>query len=240
VLSTHEPSVAVPAIQADDDPLRRPIDSRPGGDLEGVTSKVEYFTSEGKKSVYITINFMRVSGTMGGQPVEIHRPVEFFVPAGQRDEGQQWISSNMRLLSRMGRSGGPIEKVLQDMREVVWDKGPVQCGAVVREDGRQAKLWHDSEVAAIGYWMQQMLAKRGFLDAQGNQVPTAVLSARLSRQLELTLDAPSGAAHIEEPQPVDGQFTVRGKKCPECGAHAVRRVDGCSRCMQCHAVGECG
>jgi ribonucleoside-diphosphate reductase alpha chain len=241
VLSAEKPlDVDSSATALDDDPLRKPIDSRPGGDLEGVTSKVEYYTSEGKRSVYITINFMRVVGTMGGKPVEIQRPVEFFVPAGQRDEGQQWISSNMRMLSMIGRSGSPIEKALQNMREVVWDKGPVQCGVVAKEGGRQAKLWHDSEVAAIGYWMQQMLAKRGFLDANGNQVPTALLSARLSRQLELTLDAPSGGVHGAEPQASDRQFTVRGKKCHECGAHAVQRVDGCDRCAECGAIGHCG
>jgi ribonucleoside-diphosphate reductase alpha chain len=239
VLTTHEPSPVAPVIQADDDPLRKPIDNRPGGDLEGVTSKVEYFTSEGKKSVYITINFMRVAGTMGGMPVEIERPVEFFVPAGQRDEGQQWISSNMRMLSMVGRSGGSIGKALQNMREVVWDKGPVQCGAIAKDGGHQTKLWHDSEVAAIGYWMQQMLAKRGFLDADGNQVPTGALSARLSRQLELTLDAP-GAATRDDATSVGAQFTVRGKKCHECGAHAVRRVDGCDRCVECGAIGHCG
>jgi ribonucleoside-diphosphate reductase alpha chain len=56
------------------------------------------------------------------------------------------------------------------------------------------RRWHDSEVAAIGYWLQQMLAKRGFLDADGHQVPVLEMSARLSRQLELQLggDAESG------------------------------------------------
>jgi ribonucleoside-diphosphate reductase alpha chain len=33
-----------------------------------VTSKVEYLTYEGHKTVYLTVNFMRVSGTVGGQP----------------------------------------------------------------------------------------------------------------------------------------------------------------------------
>ena len=73
---------------------------------------------------------MRVAGIVDGRQVVIERPVEFFVPAGQRDEGQQWISSNMRMLSMVGRSGGSIAKALANMREVVWDKGPVRCGVV--------------------------------------------------------------------------------------------------------------
>ena len=110
----------------------------------------------------------------------IERPVEFFVPAGQRDEGQQWISSNMRLLSMVARSGASISKALANMCEVVWDKGPVRCGVVTKEDGAQAPRFHDSEVAAIGHALQQILARRGFLDSLGNQVPVAELARRLS------------------------------------------------------------
>ncbi len=230
-----------PAAQ-DDDPLRKQFDSRPEGDLEGVTSKVEYHTSEGKKSVYLTINFMRVSGSVNGHQVVIERPVEFFMPAGQRDEGQQWIASNMRMLSMVGRSGGSIEKALLNMREVVWDKGPVQCGSVQRGDGHVARRWHDSEVAAIGYWLQQMLAKRGFLDAEGAQVPVLELSARLSRQLELQLDIEGNVASADSAAslPTSSSFVARGRQCPECGARALQRVDGCERCPECNHVGSCG
>ena len=115
---------------------------------------------------------MRVAGIVSGQAVVIERPVEFFVPAGQRgndDGGQQWISSNMRLLSMVARSGASISKALANMCEVVWDKGPVRCGFVTREDGAQAPRFHDSEVAAIGHALQQILARRGFLDSLGNQ-----------------------------------------------------------------------
>ena len=242
VLSVQSaPAPTLPTSDGDD-PLRRQFDSRPPGDLEGVTSKVEYCTSEGKKSVYLTINFMRVAGTVDGRQVVIERPVEFFMPAGQRDEGQQWIASNMRMLSMVGRSGGSIEKALQNMREVVWDKGPVQCGVVLRGDGHTARRWHDSEVAAIGYWLQQMLAKRGFLDADGHQVPVLEMSARLSRQLELQLggDDDSVAIDRHDTQPATTSFVTRGRQCPECGARALRRVDGCERCTECNHVGSCG
>jgi ribonucleoside-diphosphate reductase alpha chain len=29
-------------------------------------------------------------------------------------------------------------------------------------------------------------------------------------------------------------------KCPECGALALRKIDGCTRCTECHYVGGCG
>jgi hypothetical protein len=180
----------------DDDPLCRQFASRPAGELEGLTSKVEFWTVEGKKSVYLTVNFVRVSGIVGGQQVVIERPVEFFVPAGQRDEGQQWISSNMRLLSMVARSGASISKALANMCEVVWDKGPVRCGFVTREDGAQAPRFHDSEVAAIGHALQQILARRGFLDSLGNQVPVAALARRLAARDQASTEAtvPGGLA----------------------------------------------
>ncbi|RNF27882.1 hypothetical protein NM04_26100 [Massilia aurea] len=29
-------------------------------------------------------------------------------------------------------------------------------------------------------------------------------------------------------------------KCPECGARALHKVDGCARCAECHYIGSCG
>ena len=33
---------------------------------------------------------------------------------------------------------------------------------------------------------------------------------------------------------------MAGKKCPECGAHAMIRKDGCDYCTHCGFVGSCG
>ncbi|WP_432263226.1 adenosylcobalamin-dependent ribonucleoside-diphosphate reductase [Cupriavidus sp. TMH.W2] len=223
-----------------DDPLRKQFDSRPAGDLEGVTSKVEYSTYEGKKAVYLTVNFMRVNGLVDGKEVEIERPVEFFMPAGQRNDGQQWITSNMRLLSMVARSGGSVAKAIADMREVVWDKGAVRHGFHVKDDGTQVPMYHDSEVAAIGHALQRILIKRGFLDAAGNQVPVAVLASRLARR-DGESDATNGTEEMNSAENGNGLPLVgNGKKCPECGAYEYHKVDGCSKCSNCGHVGSCG
>lgn len=246
VLSVTPPAAgaqAVPAMAAvTDDPLRKPFASRPVGDLEGVTSKVEYMTYEGHKTVYLTVNFMRVAGLLDGKPVAVERPVEFFMPAGQRNDGQQWITSTMRLLSMVARSGGSIAKALADMRNVVWDKGAVRYGTLARQDGTEVPRFHDSEVAAIGYALQRILIKRGFLDAQGIQVPVAALADRLAG-----LDGPGGGDGGGAAQaaragglPAAGLGLGSGKPCPECGAHALHKVDGCAKCANCGYVGECG
>jgi ribonucleoside-diphosphate reductase alpha chain len=239
------PATASTATTAtpDDDPLTRPFNSRPLGDLEGVTSKVEYLTYEGHKTVYLTVNFMRVSGVIDGKPVTVERPLEFFMPAGQRTEGQQWITSTMRLLSMVARSGGPVAKALADMRNVVWDKGTVRYGALVRQDGTEVPRFHDSEVAAISYALQRILIKRGFLDEDGAQVPAAALAARLAGRDAFQAGEPALAlaGNPTRPAPAGHNPGVgTGKPCPECGAHALHKVDGCAKCANCGYVGECG
>ena len=230
-----ETAPSVPKVAPDDDLLRKQFDGRPFGDLESVTSKIQYMTYEGKKTVYLTVSFIHIQGMVGGELATIERPFEFFMPAGQKNDGQQWISASMRLLSMAARSGGSIAKALADMREVVWDKGTVRCGTITKDDGTQAPLFHESEVAAIGYSLQRILMKRGFLDAAGNQVPITVLAEKFkNKQLAYGMD---DLAYEAESAPLAHH---NGKKCPECGAHALQKIDGCSRCVSCGYVGACG
>lgn len=243
VLSVEAPALPSPSptpTPITDDPLRMPFDSRPTGELEGVTSKVEYFTYEGANTVYLTVNFMRVKGIVDGQELEIERPVEFFMPAGQRNDGQQWISANMRMLSMVARSGGSVAKAIANLREVIWDKGPVRYGHLSRADGSMVPMHHDSEVAAIGFALQSILKKRGFLADDGSQVPVAGLAKRLmKRDAAFATDdvAPEGHAAVGLGQSIGAGL---GKKCPECGAHELHRVDGCSKCANCGHIGSCG
>ncbi|TXF97335.1 adenosylcobalamin-dependent ribonucleoside-diphosphate reductase [Massilia arenae] len=237
VAPVEDVASAAPLV-ADDDPLRKRFEHRPLGELESVTSKIEYSTQEGRKTAYLTVSFLRAEGTWEGRQVTVERPFEFFMPANQRTGGHQWITASMRLLSMVARAGGPIARALADMREVVWEKGPVRCGHIVRDDGVQVPVYHDSEVAAIAFMLQRMLIRRGFLDEQGNQVPVDALARNFEQRMHDAMPRPGPRLQAEtpaEPLPV-----LNGAKCPECGALALRKVDGCSRCASCHYVGECG
>lgn len=230
------PQTAPHSTLPDEDPLRKRFERRPLGELESVTSKIEYATQEGRKTAYLTVSFIRADGVHEGRKVEIERPFEFFMPSNQRTGGQQWITASMRLLSMVARAGGPIARALADMRDVVWEKGPVRCGMLTREDGTQVPVYHDSEVAAIAFMLQRMLIRRGFLDAFGNQVPVPELARHFAQRC-------NGVTPEAEPLPPTSSGalpTVSGAKCPECGARALRKVDGCTRCDECHYVGECG
>jgi ribonucleoside-diphosphate reductase alpha chain len=230
------PQAEKPAVP-EDDPLRKRFERRPLGELESVTSKIEYSTQEGKKAVYLTVSFIHADGVHEGRPVTVERPFEFFMPANQRSDGQQWITASMRLLSMVARAGSPIAKALADMREVVWEKGPVRCGYLTREDGTQVPVYHDSEVAAIAFMLQRILIRRGFLDAYGNQMPVPQLARRYAERQCCGQDSTVQpvATTTEGVAP-----SASGAKCPECGARALRKIDGCTRCTECHYVGGCG
>ena len=212
--ATDAKAAAAPAAPAPVDPMRTVIESRPKGALSAVADKIEYWTQEGHKTLYIVVSFLPVPAADGVGTVE--RAIEFFMPVGQSGESQQWITSTMRMLSLAAR-GGFLERALSDMRKVAWDRGPVRLGTYQKADGTHVPMWHDSEVAAIAFALQNIIARR----AQLSVVATAPAPA----MPELT-GMPSGV--------------MAGKKCPECGAHAMIRKDGCDYCTQCGHLGTCG
>ncbi|GGD65962.1 adenosylcobalamin-dependent ribonucleoside-diphosphate reductase [Caballeronia grimmiae] len=236
-----------PDPELDLDPLRIAIDHRPRGELPAIIEKVEYLTQAGKKSLYLAVSFIEVTGRIAGEDVTIERPIEFFIPTGQRDESQQWITATMRSLSLAAR-GGFAARTLQDMRKVSWDRGQVRLGDVERLDGHRSPRWHDSEVAALAFAIQQILHRRGFLDAEGNQVPSRVLAKKRSegaqpvRALTAEDDVVTDDAADSDASPGDpnGLELMHGRKCATCGANAVIRRDGCDFCTACGEVGACG
>ena len=213
VLEVHAaPEVAAPVAAID--PMRTVIESRPKGALAAVAEKVEYWTQEGHKTLYLLVSFLPVPAANGAGTVD--RAIEFFMPVGQSGESQQWITSSMRMLSLAAR-GGFLERALSDMRKVAWDRGPVRLGTYEKLDGTRVPLWHDSEVAAIAYAVQNIITRRA-------SQPAAHAAPEVEQQATSALSPP----------------VMAGKKCGECGAHAVIRKDGCDYCTQCGHLGTCG
>ncbi len=210
------PAPAVPY-----DPMRSVIEKRPAGGLPSVTEKIEYWTSEGQQRLYLIVSFLPVPAADGKGTVE--RAIEFFMPVGQSGESQQWITATMRMLSLAAR-GGFLDRALSDMQKVTWDRGPVRLGTYEKADGTHVPRWHDSEVAAIGYAVENLIANR-----------QKAAQASLFDADELPAVEPQVAPGAMVPTSV-----MAGKKCPECGAHAMIRKDGCDYCTQCGFVGSCG
>lgn len=182
------------------------IDRRPAGPLNAIVDKIEYFAHDGARRLYLVVSFMVVDG--------VERPMEFFMPVGQTGESQQWITGTMRSLSLAAR-GGFLDKALDDMRKVAWDRGGIRYGFKEKEDGTRVPLWHDSEVALLAYAIQKIIAHRANQSAPAQQAPSAPEDSSVAK-------------------------TISGEKCPECGARAVIKKDGCSFCTECGYVGSCG
>ncbi len=216
VLDTGAVTKPAAPVEVIVDPMRTVIDKRPKGGLSAVAEKVEYWTQEGHKTLYLVVSFLPVAKADGSGTLQ--RAIEFFMPLGQSGESQQWITSSMRLLSLAAR-GGFLERALRDMRKVAWDRGPVRLGTYQKADGSLVPLWHDSEVAAIAYALQQIIAHR-------NESPAVHAEAAAAAEKALSIPASPPA--------------MVGKKCGECGAYAVIRKDGCDYCTQCGHVGTCG
>ncbi|MEO7393183.1 MAG: adenosylcobalamin-dependent ribonucleoside-diphosphate reductase [Ramlibacter sp.] len=188
------------------DPMRTVIARRPAGALEAVAEKIEYWTQQGRQHLYLVVSFLPL-------PDGRDRAIEFFMPVGQKAESQQWVTASMRLLSLAAR-GGFLDRALADMRKVAWDRGPVRLGTYRKADGSEVPRWHESEVAAIAFALQNLIALR----SEG--------------------DAPIGLHADRAPDP--SPPAMSGAKCPECGAHAMIRKDGCDYCTQCGHLGGCG
>ena len=178
-----------------------------------MAEKITYWTQDGKKTLYLIISFMAVEGNVNGQMSFEERAIEFFMPVGQSGESQQWITSSMRLLSLAAR-GGFLSRALSDMRKVVWDRGPVRLGKKKKLDGVEVPMWHDSEVAAIAYAIEKILQRRKISEFESD----------------------SNDALIEN----SSSTVMAGKKCSDCGAHALIKKDGCDYCTNCGFIGSCG
>ena len=219
--------VAPKVVATPVDPMRTVIERRPKGALSAVAEKIDYWTQEGHKTLYLLVSFLPVPAADGSGTVD--RAIEFFMPVGQSGESQQWITSSMRLLSLAAR-GGFLQRALSDMRKVAWDRGPVRLGTHEKADGTLVPMWHDSEVAAIAFAIQNIQEQR--LKARPAE--------QVRRSTDLTGDSDTllpmqESALATAPLPV-----MAGKKCGECGAHAVIRKDGCDYCTQCGHMGSCG
>jgi ribonucleoside-diphosphate reductase alpha chain len=209
------------------DPMRTVIERRPKGALSAVAEKIDYWTQEGHKTLYLLVSFLPVPAADGLGTVD--RAIEFFMPVGQNGESQQWITSSMRLLSLAAR-GGFLQRALSDMRKVAWDRGPVRLGTHEKADGTLVPMWHDSEVAAIAFAIQNIQEQR----LLANTADPERGSIEMQGESDGLLPSQESAL-ATSPLPV-----MAGKKCGECGAHAVIRKDGCDYCTQCGHMGSCG
>src|SRR5690606_5211625 len=163
--------------------------------------------------------------------VTIERPVEFFIPHGQFGLETPWVMAAMRLLTRASRGGNTAE-ALTDMRKTTWERGIVNCGRYANNKPVQ----HESIVAALGWAIQQILARRGFLREDGTQATVEELAvAYASRHKAPVEDKPSDKV----PDTEQVATTARHGECPAFRCANSVLMDGCPTCRDCGSS-KCG
>ena len=215
----------------------QPFTGRSDGVLTGLSTKGRFYTEHGEQKFIITINFTDSMHTEPGLgTVKISRPTEFLLVSNFQTSSSVWQAS-MRFMSLMARSGVPIPKIIENMKEVTWEHGKVRFGTR-EKDGRQIPLWHDSDVAAIGHSIQQALINVGYLTQEGElDKPYSLMIDGQPAQL-IGIEEVQETVTTEHKEPVP--TSVKGKTCPECGADALAKRDGCETCSECGYVGSCG
>ncbi|HET6893642.1 MAG TPA: adenosylcobalamin-dependent ribonucleoside-diphosphate reductase [Pyrinomonadaceae bacterium] len=251
ILSVKEDKTVAPVVTEDttaedngktleqivDEMYRESFDSREDGRLPGFTIKNHFYTQEGIQKFLLNINILTIKRKTRFGVVTIRRPVEFVLKANFAIRTPAW-ESTMRLASLSARMGAPLPKVIDNMTENAWNSGAVRYGTRIK-DGREVPMWHDSDVAALGYAIEQGLKEEGYLTEDGKP------------SKRFTLEPENDGGFVEMPKIWEGtaaSFEVTpeaapkntGKKCGDCGAYAVVKRDGCELCEACGWSGACG
>lgn len=234
VIAPDEAANDMSSPPADDNPLDKRIERRPDTTLPSETNKILLSTQNGQHRVYVTVSYIPVEGRVDADAVCIERPLEFFIPAGQITGEHQWIAATMRSLSLAAR-GGFAAKALTDLRKVTWTQGPVRCG-----ETRSGKpRFHDSEVAAIAWSIQEMLHRRGFLDEHGRPYPLAQLVNQYRTRAQAQPVTPTPGPHRMAETADHSRAAVIGE-CPDRDCRGdMLLIDNCPTCINC-GYSKCG
>lgn len=215
--------------------------SREDGRLSGSTIKGRFYTNQGEQKFLITINFMKVIRETKFGKVTIRRPIEFLLESNFTGSGSSAWAAITRMMSLLGRSGMPLNKVIENLREITWEHGNVRYGTRMK-DNKSIPYWHASDAAAIGYIIEEELKYQGFLTEDG----ALARSYTLETNGEIIVNAPVVESDSNEVEIIVETITPEvqpkymGKKCTECGLNAVQKRDGCEICTHCGAIGSCG
>ena len=153
VLETHVPAptaeAPAPAPKAASaapvDPMRTVIESRPQGGLSAVAEKLEYWTQEGHKTLYLIVSFLPVPTGVGDRTVD--RAIEFFMPVGQdpaRYRGE--VLDRMKQLVRAAEGSG-VTLVHENEKEIYGDT-PARCLDILTQI--------DSPILRAAVWRRSM------------------------------------------------------------------------------------
>lgn len=234
--AAEQQAQAVPAI--DYDPLVEEMAGAPMGVFDAKRYGAEYHhPSKGKQSLFVSISYTPAKGLIGGEEAVAERPFEMFMPGGQREDIQPWVTTVMKLSSLLLQQGVPMSRILKRFDAPGSDMIPF-----ARPTGK--KKFFTSEVQVVGQAFLNLAYEMGICDEEGNDIPfesravrpgTAPASAEEPAfKAGLRSVGAMEAAQVEQEGVGDPvAFMAMGKTCPDCRGDAWNVQAPCPVC-------ECG
>lgn len=213
--------------------------SRKDGTLEGLTVKGRFFTSQDEQKFLLTINFLTMRRETDHGVIVVKRPVEFVLQSNFQVNSSSWDAA-IRMMSVGARYGVPLDKIIENLKEITWEHGNVRYGTMMKGD-KEIPKWHPSDAAVIGFIIEEELKKQGYLTEDGKvaKAYSLLTTATVKTPVVVETKVEGNTAEVAEVvQPTEAPKT--GKLCGHCGAYAVIKKDGCSFCENCGDIGTCG
>lgn len=222
----------------DYDPLTDALADAPMGVYDSKRYGVEYHHPiEGKQSLFLSASYFSAKGMVGGEDMVADRVFEVFMPGGQREDIQPWVTTVMKLSSLLLQQGVPASRILKKFDT----PGSLNIPFPVANGKRR---FLTSEAQVVGQAFRNLFHAMGVMDEEGLDVPFSrravpVNSGKAgpeSQDKGFDLQHSVGAAAVPTEtttQDAEGDFPPYATVCHKCGVKAVILMDGCKTCLSC-------
>lgn len=251
VITEVEENTDITVSEIVDEMYSQSFTSRKDGTLDGLTVKGRFFTTQNEQKFLLTINFITLCRETPYGKVSIRRPVEFVLQSNFQVNSSSWDAA-IRMMSVGARYGVPMDKIIENLKEISWEHGNVRYGKMMKGD-KEIPKWHPSDAAVIGYIIEEELKKIGYLTEEGKVAKIATIESHYPGETLLSNTVTNEVFAENDPfkdvisevktkdtQPEHKEPVRKGTLCGDCHTYSVIKKDGCSFCENCGSVGTCG
>lgn len=237
----EQASAATPVV--DYDPSAESLDGAPMGTFDAKRYGAEYHhPQQGRQTLFVAMSTFPAKGLIAGDEVIADRAFEMFVPGGQRQDIQPWITVTMKLASLLQQQGVPLSRILKRFDCPGSDHIPFAL-----PNGK--KRFFSSEVQVVGQAFKNLAASMGLMDEEGNDIPymkrarpvAAPVVVTGSGATETKPESPRsvGAMEVSIPERDNGLAERSVGTCPDCGGNLIP-LDNCPTCAEGCGWSKCG
>jgi hypothetical protein len=224
-------------VQVDYDPSSEALDGAPMGMYDAKRYGAEYHHPlKGRQALFVSASYFPAKGLLNGQDVAAARWFEAFMPAGQREDIQPWVSVTMKMMTLLLQQGVPLSRILRRFDSPGSDN-------ILFELPSGKKKFFSSEVQVVGQAFKNLAYNQGLLDEEGNDIPFFKRAVAVGAQSPFIAEQSVGAAAVAKVETASseevGEYPPHARTCAKCGVKAVVKMDGCDTCLSC-SDSKCG